>query len=671
MTHIKDFDHLKIQLEAIKSATSNFAAENVFGNGGFGKVYKGEIVHFQGKSPVAFKRLDRSFGQGNPEFWKEIMMLSLYRHENIVSLLGFCDESNEKILVYEYMSKRSLDLYLTNDNLTWIQRLEICIGAARGLAYLHSSFGTHTRVLHRDIKSANILLDEHWNAKISDFGLSKFGPADQQFTFLFSNAVGTVGYCDPLYVETGFLTKESDVYSFGVVLFEVLCGRLCIGNESDKGRPLTGLAREFYELNRMSELVFCNIKDEVHLKSLQAYSTLAYQCVKKNREERPLMTEVVRILESALEYQVNGESLKLSDVVEVHKLKEESSSIFNIKYFEDTILAGKWDETERYLNQFTNLEDNRYSMKIYFIIRKQKYLEALDRQVLCNIYMNDRANAVEILVKELKIFSKFNAEVIKEAMLDRKFLITGFFINAMADLLSTNIVIFSSSECVSLLSSFFNHNACVAAAVAAMNSDSQDDNATLAIIHETTAPYTLQQNGVAERKNRALKETVNSMLSYSGLSEGFWGEAIAVVRLPDPKHKTLGEKGIDCIFVRYAEHSKAYRFYVIEPNDFVSINSIIESRDVIFDENRFSSILRPKDIIPNVQESQMDDHNDDVPSEIPAPRKGKRVRKAKSYGSDFQLYLVKGSRYQVGSQYSYCFSIEEDPRTYNEAMQSR
>ncbi|GKE16297.1 zinc finger, CCHC-type containing protein [Tanacetum coccineum] len=148
---------------------------------------------------------------------------------------------------------------------------------------------------------------------------------------------------------------------------------------------------------------------------------------------------------------------------------------------------------------------------------------------------------------------------------------------------------------------------------------------SVGIIHETTAPYTPQQNGVAERKNRALKEMVNSMLSYSGLSEGFWGEAMAIVRLPGPKRKTLGEKGIDCIFVGYVEHSKAYR----------------------------------------------DDHTDDVPTETPEPRKSKRARKAKSYGSNFQLYLVEGLRDQVGSQYSYCYSIEEDPRTYNEAMQSR
>ncbi|GKE17039.1 zinc finger, CCHC-type containing protein, partial [Tanacetum coccineum] len=118
-------------------------------------------------------------------------------------------------------------------------------------------------------------------------------------------------------------------------------------------------------------------------------------------------------------------------------------------------------------------------------------------------------------------------------------------------------------------------------------------------------------------------------------------------------------------------HSKAYRFYVIEPNDYVSINSIIESRAAIFDEYRFSSISRPKDIMPNLEESQRNDNSDDVPSEIPEPRKGKRVRKAKLYGSDFQLYLVEGSKDQVGSQYSYCFSLEEDPRTYDEAMKSR
>ncbi|GJR73039.1 hypothetical protein Tco_0085404 [Tanacetum coccineum] len=171
---------------------------------------------------------------------------------------------------------------------------------------------------------------------------------------------------------------------------------------------------------------------------------------------------------------------------------------------------------------------------------------------------------------------------------------------------------------------------------------------------------------------------VNSMLSYSGLSEGFWGEAMlmafwgcrAVVRLPKPKKKILGEKGIDCIFIGYAEHSKAYRFYAIEPNDSVSVNSVIESRDAIFDENRLSSIPRPKDIVSSSNGTQGGDLPGETPIKIPKPRRINRARVAKSYGSDFQLYLVEGSRDEIASQYSYCYSIEEDPKTFDEAMKS-
>nr|GEV64053.1 hypothetical protein [Tanacetum cinerariifolium] len=189
----------------------------------------------------------------------------------------------------------------------------------------------------------------------------------------------------------------------------------------------------------------------------------------------------------------------------------------------------------------------------------------------------------------------------------------------------------------------------------------------LRIIPETTAPYTPQQNGMVERKSKDLKDMVNSMLSYSSWSDGFWGEAM----LPDRKRKTLGKKGIDYIFVGYAGHFKACRFYIIEPNDNVSINTIIDSRDAIFDENHFPSIPRSKDIIPNLDGSQRDDHSNDVPSETLEPCKGKRVRKAKLHSFDFQLYFDEGLRDQIGSQYSYCYSIEEDPRTYNEARQSR
>ncbi|KAL8269052.1 hypothetical protein R6Q59_002850 [Mikania micrantha] len=303
MSHVKQFEELKIQLEAIKSATNNFADESCIGRGGFGKVYRGKIACSYGHAMVALKRLDRRYGQGNTEFWKEIMMLSCYKHKNIVSLVGFCDDFGEKILVYEYLPNKSLDLNLNNDKLTWIGRLKICIGAARGLAYLHNEIGTQQRVLHRDIKSSNILLDKDMNAKISDFGLSKFGPANQEFTFLFSNAVGTHGYCDPLYQEKGLLTKESDVYSFGVVLFEVLCGRLCIDYINSVNQSLATLARKSYEENKIDEIVYNKIKNEINPESLRVFATIAYRCLKRNREERPSMTDIVRELETALGYQ--------------------------------------------------------------------------------------------------------------------------------------------------------------------------------------------------------------------------------------------------------------------------------------------------------------------------------------------------------------------------------
>ncbi|GJU94206.1 zinc finger, CCHC-type containing protein [Tanacetum coccineum] len=167
---------------------------------------------------------------------------------------------------------------------------------------------------------------------------------------------------------------------------------------------------------------------------------------------------------------------------------------------------------------------------------------------------------------------------------------------------------------------------------------------SVGIIHETTAPYTPQQN---------------------------------VVRLPDPKLKTLGERGIKCIFVGYAKHSKAFRFYVIEPNDSVLINSIIESRDVIFDENRFSSVPRPSLRIPNGTE---DIGGSVVPEEVteevvqqpePELRKSKRNRTPKDFGPEFQLYLIEGTRDEVSDQHSYCFNVEDDPKTFDEAMKSQ
>ncbi|KAL7598355.1 hypothetical protein Lser_V15G22684 [Lactuca serriola] len=299
----KQFEHLRIPLEAIISATNDFAKDNCIGEGGLGKVYKGDLLLLNGPTKVALKRLDRTAWQQNPEFWKEIMMLSEYRHENIVSFLGFCDEKDEKILVYEYASNNSLDLHLDSKDLTWVQRLSICIGVARGLEYLHDPTGTHQRILHRDVKSANILLDENWNASIADLGLSRF---DQV------NPVGTMGYCDPIYLESGILTKESDVYSLGVVLFEVLCGRLCIQNNNRRGGSLIHLVKKHYKQNKLNKIIWVNIKDEINPDSLTAFATIAYQCLNIDYQKRPSMNDVVKNLEDARTYQIYTEGTKIS-----------------------------------------------------------------------------------------------------------------------------------------------------------------------------------------------------------------------------------------------------------------------------------------------------------------------------------------------------------------------
>ncbi|GJT00364.1 zinc finger, CCHC-type containing protein [Tanacetum coccineum] len=171
---------------------------------------------------------------------------------------------------------------------------------------------------------------------------------------------------------------------------------------------------------------------------------------------------------------------------------------------------------------------------------------------------------------------------------------------------------------------------------------------------------------------------VNSMSSYSGLSQGFWGEAMAVVRLPDPKLKTLGKRGIECIFVGYAEHSKAFSVYVIEPNDSVSINSIIESRDAIFNEHRFSLVPRPSErsLVKGTEDSGYPVVPEKVTEEVvqqpkPELRKSKRHRTPKDFRPEFQLYLIEDTRDEVSDQHSYCFNIEDDPKTFDEAIKSQ
>ncbi|GJV38517.1 receptor-like protein kinase FERONIA [Tanacetum coccineum] len=244
----------------IQSATNNFDDELVIGHGGFGKVYKGQISIEESSHFVAIKRLDSMSNQGAAEFKAEIEMLSKLRHCNLVSLIGYCDDNRELILVYVYMPRGTLYDHLhkvTDTPLSWIQRLKIAIGAGRGLDYLHTGFGTQHGVIHRDVKSSNILLDENWAAIISYFGLSKIGPIDQ---------------------------------ALDTRLEEEHCS-------------LARWAQKCVKERKFDQIVDSTITGTIASKCLRGFAEIVNRCLIRDFEIRPSMTQVVAKLQDLLELQ--------------------------------------------------------------------------------------------------------------------------------------------------------------------------------------------------------------------------------------------------------------------------------------------------------------------------------------------------------------------------------
>ncbi|KAE8712900.1 Serine/threonine-protein kinase CDG1 [Hibiscus syriacus] len=293
-------------------ATSNFRRECLIGEGGFGRVYKGKLD--KTAQVVAVKQLDRNGLQGNREFLIEVLMLTRLHHPNLVNLIGYCSDGDQRLLVYEYMplgcvENHLLDIKPHRKPLDWYTRMKIALGASKGLEYLHDK--ANPPVIYRDLKTSNILLDEEFNARLSDFGLAKLGPEGDK-THVSSRVMGTYGYCAPEYQRTGRLTVKSDVYSFGVVLLELISGRRVIDTtRPNQEQNLVTWAEPIFKVrSKFPQLADPLLKGDFPKKGLNQAVALAAMCLQEEATVRPLMSDVV----TALSFVGNSPLVENTDV---------------------------------------------------------------------------------------------------------------------------------------------------------------------------------------------------------------------------------------------------------------------------------------------------------------------------------------------------------------------
>ncbi|KAJ0979512.1 hypothetical protein J5N97_014986 [Dioscorea zingiberensis] len=291
----------------LRTSTRNFRPDSVLGEGGFGSVFKGWIDEhtLAATKPgtgmiIAVKRLNQEGFQGHREWLAEVNYLGQLYHPNLVKLIGYCLEDEHRLLVYEFMPRGSLENHLFRRGshfqpLSWNLRMKVALGAARGLAFLHSA---ETKVIYRDFKTSNVLLDSNYNAKLSDFGLAKDGPTGDK-SHVSTRVMGTYGYAAPEYLATGHLTSKSDVYSFGVVLLEMLSGRRAV----DKNRPsgehnLVEWAKPYLtSKRRFFRVLDSRLEGQYSMGGAQKAAALALQCLSSDARFRPSMDEVVSALE--------------------------------------------------------------------------------------------------------------------------------------------------------------------------------------------------------------------------------------------------------------------------------------------------------------------------------------------------------------------------------------
>ncbi|KAJ1390416.1 S-locus, receptor kinase [Sesbania bispinosa] len=296
----RNMDDLELPLfdfNTITMATNNFSEANKLGQGGFGSVYKGRLIEGQ---EIAVKRLSKTSGQGVEEFKNEVKLIVKLQHRNLVRLLGCSIQMDEKMLVYEYMENRSLDAILFDkvkrSSLNWQRRFNIICGIARGLLYLHQD--SRFRIIHRDLKASNILLDKEMNPKISDFGMARIFGADQTEANTM-RVVGTYGYMAPEYAMDGNFSVKSDVFSFGVLVLEIISGKKNRGFYfANKELNLLGHGWKLWREGNALELIDSSIDKSYSPSEVLRCIQVGLLCVQERAEDRPTMSSVVLMLSS-------------------------------------------------------------------------------------------------------------------------------------------------------------------------------------------------------------------------------------------------------------------------------------------------------------------------------------------------------------------------------------
>ncbi|KAH0436465.1 hypothetical protein IEQ34_026401 [Dendrobium chrysotoxum] len=303
----------------LRNATRNFRLDSLLGEGGFGYVYKGWIDEqsLTASKPgvgmiVAVKKLKPEGFQGHKEWLTEVDYLGRLRHPNLVKLIGYCSEGDDRLLVYEFMPKGSLENHLfrkSAEPLSWAIRIKVALGAARGLSFLHNA---ESQVIYRDVKASNILLDSEYNPKLSDFGLAKAGPTGDR-THVSTQVMGTQGYAAPEYIATGRLTVRADVYSFGVVLLELLSGRRAVDkNKVSTEQILVDWAKPFLgDKRKLFRIMDTRLEGQYSKKGAFTIANLALQCISTDSKQRPQMREVLAVLETLQDAKDGTKSLQI------------------------------------------------------------------------------------------------------------------------------------------------------------------------------------------------------------------------------------------------------------------------------------------------------------------------------------------------------------------------